>query len=146
MICWLVILGGFLFPCRAVSDIRRHNLHNQHVHLNNDINGVHILSNFVSRQRIECGPASWFSFYEYLYRRIDHGDVDGRYLYSTSVGAGLGDRMSGLMSGFFYALITNRAIKVVTSDTLPSFLDSFDTPLKNVTFNVLNNTVLTAMG
>jgi hypothetical protein len=56
------------------------------------------------------------------------GQLPARYFVSVAVEAGLADRLAGLMTHFWHAVLTNRAFTTVTYGSVPSFSAMCDSP------------------
>eukprot|EP00204_Picochlorum_oklahomense_P002800 CAMPEP_0118804294 /NCGR_PEP_ID=MMETSP1161-20130426/22094_1 /TAXON_ID=249345 /ORGANISM="Picochlorum oklahomensis, Strain CCMP2329" /LENGTH=157 /DNA_ID=CAMNT_0006733015 /DNA_START=139 /DNA_END=608 /DNA_ORIENTATION=- len=78
----------------------------------------------------DCGH-EWQKEYANLHREILDGRLPARYVISVAVEAGIADRLSGLMSEFYYALLSGRAIKMITYGDLPDFSLAYDQPYIN---------------
>ena len=66
-----------------------------------------------------CG--TWQQAYMERHRAILNGHLPPRYLVSVTVEAGFSDRAIGAMTGFMFALLTDRAYQLITYGTLPRF-------------------------
>ncbi len=74
------------------------------------------------------GCGTWQESYINLHRSILNGSSPPRYLVSVSVEAGLADRLTGTLTEFYFALLTNRAFQIITYGTLPRFEAAFLSP------------------
>lgn len=73
-----------------------------------------------------CGK--WQQNYRVLHQSILNGTLPSRYLVSVAVEAGLADRLTGTLTEFFFALLTNRAFQIITYGTLPRFEAALSSP------------------
>lgn len=87
-----------------------------------------------------CG--TWQQSYINLHRSILNGSLPPRYLISVAVEAGLADRLTGTLTEFFFALLTNRAFQIVTYGTLPRFEAAFLTPNINWSRSIVNDELI----
>lgn len=70
----------------------------------------------------------WMAQYTKLHADVQSGRLPPRYLVSVAVEAGLADRLAGLMTLFWHAVLTNRAISTVAYGDVPSFQAMCDAP------------------
>lgn len=70
-------------------------------------------------ERHGCGH--WQEAYTKLHAEILSGQRPPRYAVSVAVEAGLADRLSGLITQFYYALLSGRAFKTITYGQLPGY-------------------------
>lgn len=75
-------------------------------------------------RQLECGK--WQKAYAQLQNETLFGIRGPRYAISVAVESDLADRLTGIISQFYYALITERAFQVVTYGNLPGMEDVFD--------------------
>jgi hypothetical protein len=69
-----------------------------------------------------------------FHRRTLTGELPPRYLVSVAVEAGLADRVTGIVSEFYFALLTGRAFQLTNAgQRLPPFEAAFDAPHVNWT-------------
>lgn len=73
-------------------------------------------------------PKTWQQAYINMHRRILNGSEPQRYLVMVTVEAGFSDRMIGVLTGFMFALLTNRAFQIITYGSLPRFEAAFTAP------------------
>ena len=67
-----------------------------------------------------------------FHRRTLTGELPPRYLVSVAVEAGLADRVTGIISEFYFALLTGRAFQLTNArQKLPPFEAAFDAPHVN---------------
>jgi hypothetical protein len=78
-----------------------------------------------------CGD--WMEPYGEMHRQILAGQRPPRYVVSVAVNKGFADRVAGLLSIFYFSLVTDRAFQMATYDDLPSFSWAFDSPNINWT-------------
>lgn len=71
-----------------------------------------------------CG--SWQDLYTSYHARVRSGDLHPRYAVSVAVEAGLADNMIGLISEFYYALLSGRAFVRQTYGDMPPLEAAFD--------------------
>lgn len=71
-------------------------------------------------QTARC-PTRWMQQYAQLQADIESGAVPARYFVSVAVEAGLADRLAGLMTHFWHAVLTGRAFKTVAYGDVPAF-------------------------
>eukprot|EP01038_Epipyxis_sp_PR26KG_P012227 gene12227-16377_t len=57
--------------------------------------------------------------------------LPNKQLISVAVEAGLADRLTGIVSSFYYALLSNRAFRMLSYGSLPSFSSACDSPYIN---------------
>ena len=80
------------------------------------------------------GCGHWQENYMELHRKILAGDLPPRYLVSIPVQDGLADRVTGIISEFYFALLTGRAFQITNArQKMPSFQSAFDAPYINWT-------------
>jgi len=72
-----------------------------------------------------CG--NWYQDYLQRLREI-HTSSQAQYLISVAVEAGIADRITGLIAGFFHAFLLGRIFQMTTYQSLPSFTTAFDSP------------------
>lgn len=77
------------------------------------------------------GCGAWREKYMDLHRGILSGSLPPRYLVSIAVEAGLADRVIGILTEFYFAVLTNRAFQITTYGTLPRFEAAFNAPYIN---------------
>ena len=63
----------------------------------------------------------WMARYTQLQADVQSGRLPPRYLLSVSVEAGLADRLTGLITHLWHAVLTNRALVTVNYGVLPPF-------------------------
>lgn len=78
-----------------------------------------------------CG--NWMEPYREMHRQVLAGQRAPRYVVSVAVNKGFADRVAGLLSIFFFSLLTDRAFQMATYDDLPAFNCAFDSPSINWT-------------
>jgi hypothetical protein len=90
------------------------------------------------------GCGNWQENYKKLHDDIMNGKQATKQLIVVSVEAGLADRLTGLITGFYFSVLTGRAIRMVSYDLLPPFENAFDSPYVNWTVpsNEFSNEVL----
>jgi hypothetical protein len=66
--------------------------------------------------------------YAQMQADIQSGKLPERYLVSVAVEAGLADRLAGLMTHFWHAVLTNRAFTTIAYGSVPSFSAMCDRP------------------
>lgn len=74
------------------------------------------------------GCGNWHETYTQMHNEIRNGTLPPRFLVNVAVEAGLADRLTGLITAFYYSLLTGRALVTVSYDTLPGFESAFDSP------------------
>jgi hypothetical protein len=78
-----------------------------------------------------------------LHQGILSGASPQRYLVSVAVEAGLADRLTGIISEFYFALLTGRAFQITNAgQKLPLFEAAFDAPYVNWTRHLEDPEVL----
>eukprot|EP01041_Mallomonas_annulata_P007141 gene7141-14534_t len=65
-----------------------------------------------------CGK-EWHKEYTHLHNSVISGQRQGKYLISVPVHAGLADNVLGYVSGFLWALLSNRAYMILAVDAFP---------------------------
>ncbi len=85
---------------------------------------------------LTCGD--WQSEYSRLHASIVSGQAPARYVVSVAVEAGFADNVVGIITEFFYALLTNRAFQITSHHPLPDFSAAFDSPNINWTRHVID--------
>lgn len=78
----------------------------------------------------KCG--TWQANYTRLHERILAGDLPPHFAVSVAVEAGLADRLTGIITEFYYALLTDRAFQI-TPGNQPAFEAAFRAPHINWT-------------
>lgn len=81
-----------------------------------------------------CG--NWQAEYSRLHASILRGEAPPRYAVSIAVEAGFADNVVGLISEFFFALLSNRAFQITTHAPIPPYSAAFDSPNINWTRHV----------
>jgi hypothetical protein len=80
------------------------------------------------------GCGTWQEDYMRLHQQTLAGELPPRYLVSVAVEAGLADRLIGIISEFYFALLTGRAFQISSAhQKLPTFEAAFDAPHVNWT-------------
>lgn len=82
--------------------------------------------NCAARFPPSCG--TWPQQYASLHASILAEKRAPRYLVSMDMKTGLADRISGVMSLFFFALLSGRALQIGHQDSVPHFEYAFDFP------------------
>ncbi len=77
-------------------------------------------------ERFGCGH--WQEKYTNLHKQILSGKRLNKQLIFMSPEAGLADRLSGLITAFYFALLSGRAIRTLSLDFLPGFEEAFVSP------------------
>jgi Xyloglucan fucosyltransferase len=81
-----------------------------------------------------AGCGTWQEDYMSLHEQTLSGERPPRYLVSVAVEAGLADRVIGIISEFYFALLTGRAFQISSAhQKLPTFEAAFDAPHVNWT-------------
>lgn len=88
------------------------------------------------------GCGSWQEGYIERHRAILNGTLPARYLVSLSIEAGLADRLTGTLTEFIFALLTDRAFQIITYGTLPRFEAAFSAPHINWSRPCDNDTLI----
>lgn len=73
-------------------------------------------------------PTKWMEKYAQLYSNISTGRAEPRYLVAMVAESGFADRLTGLMTLFWYAVLTKRAFSSVPSGISPGFEAVCETP------------------
>ena len=68
--------------------------------------------------------------------------MPAKYVISVAVEAGIADRLSGLISEFYFALLSKRAFKMITYGDLPDFNLAYNQPFINWTGFKLDDRVI----
>jgi len=71
--------------------------------------GFLVLSVLAVESNKEASCGTWQKSYRYLHHSILKNNVPARYVVSIPVRAGLADNLTGLVTQFLFALLTNRA-------------------------------------
>lgn len=79
-------------------------------------------------------PLAWMQQYAKRHSDIISGKQPPRHFVSVSVEAGLADRLTGLVTQLWHAVLTGRALTTYTYGSLPSFQAVCDAPFVNWTF------------
>jgi Xyloglucan fucosyltransferase len=91
-------------------------------------------SHGVQRPAAFQGCGNWQEDYMRLHQQMLAGERPPRYLVSIAVEAGLADRVIGIISEFYFALLTGRAFQISSAhQKLPTFEAAFDAPHVNWT-------------
>eukprot|EP00953_Heterococcus_sp_UTEX-ZZ885_P001997 1589-Heterococcus_DN1.PRE.4 len=105
-----------------------------------DARGYHV----VQRPAAFEGCGSWQESYMKLHQRILAGEQEPRFLVSVSVEGGLADRITGIITEFYFALLTNRAFQITNAQlSLPKFEAAYDAPFISWTRHVDDPAILT---
>ena len=78
-----------------------------------------------------CG--SWRQKYIEFHENTLNGKCPPRYLISLAGRCGMADNISGLITQFLFALLSQRAFQRLSYGSLPNFLDAYDSPNINWT-------------
>lgn len=81
----------------------------------------------------QCG-AGWMQEYMQLHADILEGKLPRRHFLSVAVEAGLADRLTGLITQFWHAVLTRRAFSSVTYGTFPGWEAVCKSPFVNWTY------------
>ena len=90
---------------------------------------------------MNCG--SWQNDYTVLHARILSGQASSRYAVAVAVEAGLTDNLVGVITSFFYAVLSDRAFQISTHSDLPDLADAYDFPNINITRHIADPEHLT---
>jgi hypothetical protein len=89
-----------------------------------------------------CG--SWQEDYIHLHQQILAGECPPRYLVAVAVQGGLADRIVGIITEFYFALLTGRAFQITNAhQALPRFEGAFEAPFINWTRHINDPLTLT---
>ena len=81
-----------------------------------------------------CG--NWQAEYSRLHSSILRGEAPPRFAVSIAIEAGFADNVVGIISEFYFALLSNRAFQITTHDPIPSYRAAFNSPNINWTRHV----------
>lgn len=78
--------------------------------------------------QVQRCSTKWMQQHAQTHADIRSGQLPARYFVSVAVEAGLADRLAGLMTHFWHAVLTNRALTTAAYGTVPAFSAMCDAP------------------
>lgn len=124
VLCLVFFLLGYTL---RVDDATAQKFRTRHLHLP-DLNRF---QHEYFPQAMTCG--SWQDTYARLHNEIRNGKKPPRYFVSVAVEAGIADRLSGMITQLYLAILSSRVFTAITYGDLPAFESACSSPYINWT-------------